>query len=152
MLGNGDGVAQVRKRSGHAGEQGFSLIEVLVVLSIMALVLTLVAPRVVGWLGSSQAKTAEMQVKNIAAAIDLFRLEVGRYPTEAEGLQALVAAPAGVAGWRGPYLNSKTLPMDPWGRPYQYRIPPRHGVAFDVISLGADGAPGGEGENADVHN
>ena len=126
--------------------RGFTLIELLVVLVILTLLAGLVGPRVLNQLGGAKSKTASVQMADLAKALDLFKLDIGRYPTNDEGLQALMAAPPSVLGWNGPYLRG-TLPRDPWGNPYQYRV---QGGSFELISLGADGQPGGEGENADI--
>lgn len=128
---------------------GFTLIELLVVLAILALLAGLVGPRVLSQLGGAKSKTAAVQIADLDKALELFKLDVGRYPTTEEGLQSLVTKPASVAsGWAGPYLKGG-LPNDPWGRPYQYKL---EGGAAQIQSLGADGAPGGDGENADLRN
>lgn len=128
-----------------AGTAGFTLVELLVVLAIMAMLAGLVAPRVMDYFGRAKVDTAKLQLENIAAALELHRLDVGRYPTNPEGLQALVA-PTGAARWQGPYLKGGAVPLDPWGRPYRYRIPGTEGRSFDVFSSGpsdaGDGAPG----------
>jgi len=131
-------------------QSGFTLIELLVVLAILALLAGLVGPRVLDQLGGAKSKTAALQIHEIEQALDLYKLDVGRYPSDQEGLDALVRKPASANGWNGPYLK-KGLPNDPWGRPYLYKNPGRHGSP-DVYSLGADGKPGGEGEDADVYN
>jgi general secretion pathway protein G len=128
---------------------GFTLIELLVVLAILALLAGLVGPRVLNQLGGAKSKTALVQIADLDKAMELFKLDVGRYPSTEEGLQALSAKPASVAsGWNGPYLKGG-VPADPWGRPYVYRL---DGSALLIQSLGADGAPGGDGENADLRN
>ena len=129
--------------------RGFTLIELLVVLVILGLIASVIGPRVVGYLGGAKTDTAKLQIEELGAALDLYKLEVGRYPTTEEGLQALVQAPAGPAGWRGPYLKKKLVPKDPWGNPYRYAAPGQHGV-YDVYSYGADNRQGGEDENKDV--
>lgn len=129
---------------------GFTLIELLVVLVILTLLAGLVGPKVLDQLGGAKAKTARVQISEIEQSLDLFKLDVGRYPSDAEGLRSLVDRPATANGWNGPYLK-KGLPTDPWGAVYQYKFPGRNG-APDVISLGADGRPGGDGENADISN
>ena len=130
---------------------GFTLIELLVVLVILGLLAALAGPRVMKYLGGAKSDTAKLQVEEFASARDLYRLEVGRYPTTEEGLDALVKAPAGVTGWNGPYLKKKDVPKDPWGNDFHYAAPGQHG-AFDLYSLGADNQEGGEGENKDLVN
>jgi general secretion pathway protein G len=132
-------------------EAGFTLVELLVVLVILVLLASLVAPRVIGYLGSSRTKAAKVQVQSLSTALELFKVDTGRYPTSSEGLRALVVAPPGVGSWNGPYLTKKDAPTDPWGRPYAYRSPGRHGP-FDIVSLGADNQVGGTGENEDITN
>ncbi len=128
---------------------GFTLIELLVVLAILALLAGLVGPRVLNQLGGAKSKTAQVQIADLDKALELFKLDVGRYPSSEEGLQALVTKPASVAsGWAGPYLKG-SVPVDPWGKPYEYKL---EGGAVLIQSLGADGAPGGDGENADLRN
>jgi general secretion pathway protein G len=135
------------------GERGFTLVELLVVIAILGLLIALVAPAVIRQLGSAKHKIAEQSVARIAGILDLYRLDVGNYPTSEQGLDALAARPGSVAGWNGPYVKDKSGLLDPWGRPYQYRSPSqREGHAFDIISLGSDGKPGGEGEDADIAN
>ncbi len=130
-------------------EAGFSLMELLVALVILALVMGIVAPRVIGYLSRAKSQTAEAQVKNIQGALDLFLIDVGRYPTENEGLKALIEAPAGAAGWAGPYLDEEMMPVDPWGKDYFYSSTD-DGLRVRVYSLGRDGTEGGTGEDADV--
>ncbi|MFB1487205.1 MULTISPECIES: type II secretion system major pseudopilin GspG [unclassified Thiocapsa] len=131
--------------------RGFTLVELLVVLAILGLLAGLVGPQVMSFLGSSKSKTAKLQIENLAATLDMYRLEVGRYPTQAEGLQALVERPANIQSWNGPYLRKGDVPKDPWGFDYQYRMPGENG-AFDIWSLGADNREGGDGENADLRS
>ncbi|WMC10511.1 type II secretion system major pseudopilin GspG [Oceanimonas pelagia] len=128
---------------------GFTLLELLVVLVILGLLASLAGPQVLRQLGGSKTKTAALQIKELSTALDLYRLEVGRHPTTAEGLEALISAPAGARGWNGPYLNKKSVPQDPWGNDYQYRSPGQHGE-FDLFSLGSDNQQGGSGEAQDV--
>jgi general secretion pathway protein G len=128
---------------------GFTLVELLVVLAILGLLAGLVGPQVMKFLGSSKSKTAKLQIEDLSSTLDLYRLELGRYPTENEGLKALVENPGNMPGWNGPYLKKKEVPKDPWGFDYQYRFPGEHG-SYDIWSLGADNREGGEGENADV--
>lgn len=134
------------------GQAGFTLVELLVVLVILVLLASLVGPRVIGYLGSSRTKAAKVQVEGLSSALELFKLDTGRYPTSSEGLKALVQAPSGVSAWNGPYLTKREVPNDPWGRPYNYRVPGQNGGAFDIFSLGADNQQGGTGENEDVTN
>lgn len=129
---------------------GFTLIELLVVLAILTLLAGLVGPRVLGQLGGAKSKTAAVQIADLEKSLELFKLDVGRFPTTEEGLQALVTKPATASGWNGPYLKGG-LPNDPWGKPYKYMSPVASG-GIEILTLGADGAPGGEGENADVRN
>ncbi len=132
-------------------QAGFTLIELLVVLAILGLLAAVVGPQVLKYLGSSRSQAARVQVQNITAGLELYRLDTGRYPSDAEGLAALMAAPAAAPGWNGPYLRRAEGLRDPWGRPYLYKMPGAHGEV-DVYSLGADGAEGGTGEDQDVGN
>lgn len=129
--------------------QGFTLIELLVVLLIIGLLGGLVAPQVLRYVGTSKQDAAQQQIRHFDNALELYRLEVGRYPSDSDGLEALVQAPADADRWNGPYIKGKELPEDPWGNPFQYRAPGQNG-AYDIYSLGADNAEGGEGEDADV--
>jgi general secretion pathway protein G len=129
---------------------GFTLVELLVVLVILTLLASLVGPRLLDQLGGAKSKTARVQIAEVEQALDLYKLDVGRYPTEAEGLRALVERMGNVNGWNGPYLK-KGLPSDPWNNPYQYKQAGRHGSP-DIFSLGSDGKPGGDGDAADVFN
>ena len=137
------------KRDGKK-EQGFTLIELLIVMIILGLLAALVAPRMFGKVGKSKQKAAKAQISLFETALDTYRLDVGRYPTTEQGLQALRIQPDEVEKWDGPYLP-KDIPLDPWGYPYVYASPGEHGD-FDIISLGADGKPDGEGEDLDVVN
>jgi general secretion pathway protein G len=135
----------------HYRESGFTLIELLVVLAILGMLVAMVTPQVLKYLGRAKTDSARIQIENISGALDLFRLDVGRYPNQSEGLRALVEGPAGLSVWNGPYLKQKGIPLDPWGHAFNYKAPGDHGE-FDLYSLGADGAPGGTGENQDVTN
>lgn len=139
----------MNSRSRSKSSAGFTLVELLVVLVILGLLAALVAPRVLSYLGSSKTKTAHLQIASFADALDLYRLDNQGLPTTAEGLKALVEKPANATGWNGPYLSQGKIPQDPWGKDYQYTAPGQHGE-YDIVSLGADGKPGGEDENQDV--
>ncbi len=138
-------------KSRARSETGFTLLELLVVMVIIGLLAGFVAPRYFAQVGKSQVKIARAQIDALDKALDQFRLDVGRYPTSEEGLQALVAAPSGEPNWSGPYLK-KGVPPDPWGRPYVYQQPSTHGGDFDLMSYGKDGRAGGTGEDADIQN
>lgn len=129
---------------------GFTLLELLVVMVIIGLLAGYVGPRFFSQIGKSEIKTARAQIDALGKALDQYRLDVGRYPATEQGLDALMTAPGGVERWAGPYLR-KAVPLDPWGKPYQYKYPGEHGE-FDIYSFGTDGQPGGDGEAADVTN
>lgn len=137
----------MRRRRPQEFSAGFTLIELLIVMIILGLLAALVAPKMFQKVGSSKQKAAKAQIALLGTALDAYRLDVGRYPTTEEGLEALRRNP-GHAGWDGPYLP-KDVPPDPWGKGYLYRSPGERGD-YDLASLGADGQEGGEGENADV--
>lgn len=148
-----------------AARAGYSLLEILVVLAIIAMIVAVVGPRLFTQLDRSKTTTARLQIRSLEAALETMRLDIGRLPTAQEGLNLLVEAnPATVNGWYGPYLSEK-LPNDPWGRPYIYEVPaastgapsadgalagPAGETRPRVMSYGADGVPGGDGVNADV--
>ena len=129
--------------------RGFTLIELLVVLVVLGLLAGLVGPQVMKHLGESKVKTAKLQIEEIAVALDMFRIDVDRYPTTEENLAALVQRPGDVEAWNGPYLRKTVVPKDPWGRDYLYRQPGQN-AEFDVYSFGADQREGGDGENSDI--
>ena len=131
------------------GSRGFSLIELLVVIIILGLLAGLVGPRLFSRVGQSKQAAARAQIELLSAALDQYRLDVGAYPPAGAGLEALVTN-QNVPNWNGPYLKKNAVPADPWGKPYQYKCCPGEHGDFDIWSLGADGAPGGDGENADV--
>ena len=140
---------KVQSMHGTCG-RGFTLIELLVVLVILGLLAGVVGPQVMKYLGTSKSQAARLQIEEIAAALDLYRLEMGRYPSAEDGITALVQAPSGAdSRWQGPYLKKKVLPKDPWGFDYHYQFPGQQDV-YDLFSLGADNASGGEGEDRDV--
>jgi len=138
---------KIRGRS--RGEGGFTLIEILVVITIIALIMSLVGPRVLNYLGESKVKAAKIQIQSLGSSLDLFNLDTGRYPTTAEGLTALVQSPGTIASWNGPYLKGGLVPNDPWGNAYVYRSPGEHGP-YDIMSYGSDGQEGGTGTAADI--
>lgn len=119
--------------------RGFTLVEILVVLTIIGLVMSLVGPRVLNVLSDAKAKTAKVQIQNINSALELFYVDSGRYPTPEEGLSALVQRPNEVGTWNGPYVRGKGIPKDPWGNAYIYNIPGRDGEAYQVSSQGPNG-------------
>ncbi len=128
---------------------GFTLVELLVVLVILTLIMGLVAPRVLGYLSNARVRTAQLQVDSLSAALDLFYLDAGRYPTQTEGLEVLIKRPPSVDGWNGPYLKQSELPLDPWNHPYIYRVPGKNGP-FEIVSLGSDGREGGSDDAGDI--
>ena len=130
-------------------ERGFTLVEMLVVISIIGLIMALVGPRVLNYLTNSKVKAAKIQIESLTSALDLYALDIGQYPSNSEGLEALMQRPGGVASWNGPYLKGNAVPKDPWGKSYVYRSPGQHG-AYDILSFGADGQEGGTGAAADV--
>lgn len=129
-------------------QRGFTLVELLVVIIVLGLLVGLVGPRLFGRVGQSKTATARAQIELLGAALDQYRLDVGGYPTSAQGLEGLMQNP-NATDWNGPYLK-KALPKDPWGNPYRYRCCPGQHGDYDLWSEGADNAPGGDGENADV--
>ena len=128
---------------------GFTLIELLVVLVILGLLAGLVGPRVLSYLGGAKSDTARLQINEFGAGLDLFYLEIGRYPTSDEGLIALIEKPSDMTNWNGPYLKKKSIPKDPWGNDYIYQSPGENGP-YDLYSFGMDGTEGGEGDNQDI--
>jgi len=136
-------------RPARHGEDGFTLVEMLVVITIIGLIMALVGPRVLNYLSESKVKTAKIQIQSFSSALDLYYLDAGRYPSTAEGLTALVQPSGGVSAWNGPYLKGGTVPADPWGKPYAYRSPGEHGP-YDIVSFGSDGQEGGTGTAADI--
>jgi general secretion pathway protein G len=129
--------------------RGMTLIEILVVLTLIGIVMGIVGGNYLGQGEKAKAKAAKIEIEQIGQTLDLFRLEVGRYPTTQEGLQALLTAPVGVPNWNGPYWKKNTLPKDPWTNEYKYASPGQHG-AYDLWSYGADGKEGGEGPDKDI--
>jgi len=138
-----------RRRSRAHSQRGFTLVEMLVVITIIGLIMSLVGPRVLNYLGESKVKATKIQLQSFVSALDLFYLDAGRYPTSSEGLAALVKPAAGLTAWNGPYLKGGSVPNDPWGKPYLYRSPGERS-AYDIVSYGADGQEGGTGAAADI--
>jgi len=138
----------VRLRRRLRDQSGFTLIELLVVIIVLGLLVGLVGPRLFGRVGQSKQAAAKAQIELIGAGLDQYRLDVGSYPNTSQGLDALQKSP-GIANWNGPYLK-KAVPKDPWGNPYKYRCCPGQHGEYDLWSEGADGAPGGDGENTDI--
>ncbi len=136
-------------RDRRVAQKGFTLLELLVVLVILGMLASLAGPRVMKYIGGAKSDTARLQIEEFGAALDLYKLETGRYPDTQEGLQALVEAPPSVSNWNGPYLKKNSIPKDPWGFEYHWVSPGEHG-AFDIFSLGADNREGGDGEDKDI--
>jgi general secretion pathway protein G len=130
-------------------ERGFTLVEMLVVISIIALIMALVGPRVLNFLTESKVKAAKIQIESLSSALDLYALDTGRYPSSSDGLDALMQRPGNIGSWNGPYLKGAIVPKDPWGNSYIYRSPGQHG-AYDILSYGADGQEGGTGAATDI--
>jgi general secretion pathway protein G len=137
------------RRAAPRAQAGFTLIELLVVLVILGLLAAFAAPQVLNYLGRAKTDAARAQVQNIASILDLYRLEVGSYPAQQDGLDALLEQPPDAARWNGPYVKRRDALTDPWGQIYEYRFPGEHG-AYDLYTLGADRSEGGEGEDQDV--
>lgn len=138
----------LRRRTRRA-ERGFTLVEILVVITIIGLIMALVGPRVINYLGEAKVKAAKIQIESFSSALDLYYLDAGRYPSSSEGLAALAQRPGGSNTWNGPYVKGGFVPNDPWGKPYVYRSPGEHG-AYDILSYGSDGQEGGTGTASDI--
>jgi general secretion pathway protein G len=141
--------AETMKELRRQAQAGFTLVEMLVVITIIGLIMGLIGPRVLNYLTESKVKAAKIQIQSFASALDLFYLDTGRYPTTAEGLDALVRQTGGLTAWNGPYLKGGNVPADPWGKAYAYRSPGEH-ANYDIISYGSDGQEGGTGAAADI--
>lgn len=146
---NGTLPSKRKSRRTRSAERGFTLVEILVVITIIAIVMSLVGPRVLNYLSESKVKAAKIQIESLASALDLYFLDVGQYPSNSEGLTVLVQRPGSTANWNGPYLRGHVVPNDPWGKPYVYRAPGRN-AAYDIISFGTDGHEGGTGAASDI--
>ena len=138
-----------RCRSRKKNQRGFTLVEILVVITIIALIMSLVGPRVLNYLSESKVKAAKIQMQSFASALDLLYLDTGRYPSSAEGLNALMKPTSAMPGWNGPYLKGDVVPNDPWGKAYVYRSPTERGK-FEIKSFGSDGQEGGTGTATDI--
>jgi general secretion pathway protein G len=139
------------KQNNNRKQTGFTLLELLVVLGIIAMLAGLVGPQVMKHMGESKVKAAKVQIEDLAQTLDMYKLDVGSYPTSEQGLNALIESPDGAQRWNGPYLRKSKVPLDPWQQEYKYASPGEHGK-FDVSSLGADGKEGGEGEDQDLNS
>jgi general secretion pathway protein G len=139
------------KQNNNRKQTGFTLLELLVVLGIIAMLAGLVGPQVMKHMGESKVKAAKVQIEDLAQTLDMYKLDVGSYPTSEQGLNALIESPDGAQRWNGPYLRKSKVPLDPWQQEYKYTSPGEHGK-FDVSSLGADGKEGGEGEDQDLNS
>ncbi|MFO0793320.1 MAG: type II secretion system major pseudopilin GspG [Candidatus Brocadiaceae bacterium] len=128
---------------------GFTLLELLIVMIIIGLLAALIGPKMIGRVGESRQTVAKQQIEGFSSALEMYKLDTTKYPTQEQGLEALVTAPQGTSNWKGPYLKKKFVPKDPWGNNYLYIYPGEHGD-YDIVSNGADGNSGGEGENRDV--
>lgn len=144
-----DNTINDRNRQISRSEAGVTLIELLVVVTIIALFAALVGPRLFKHVGKSRITAAKAQINAFQTALGVYKLDTGVFPSTAQGLDALRNRPGGVERWDGPYLP-QDIPFDPWGHPYVYKFPGEHGDEPDIISLGADGRPGGEGDDADI--
>jgi general secretion pathway protein G len=136
-------------RTNFAKQSGFTLLELLVVVVIIGLLAAYVGPRYFSQIGKSERGAAKAQIESFGRALDAYRIDTGHYPSSEQSLQALVVRPTGEAKWSGPYLQ-KSIPLDPWSRPYVYSSPGSEGTEFDLLSYGRDGSQGGEGDNADI--
>jgi len=139
------------RRSPRQTERGFTLIEMLVVITIIGIIMALVGPRVLNYLSESKAKAAKIQIESFTNALDLYFMDTSQYPSTSEGLGALMHSSVSNAGWNGPYLKGNSVPKDPWGHPYVYRAPGPKGP-YQILSYGADGQEGGTGVSADISN
>jgi general secretion pathway protein G len=137
------------KHINNLKQTGFTLLELLVVLGIIAMLAGIVGPQVMKHMGESKTKAAKVQIEDLAATLDMYKLDLGTYPTSEEGLRALIESPEGAKRWNGPYLSKSKIPLDPWQNEYHYVSPGEHGK-FDLFTFGADNKEGGEGEDQDI--
>ena len=131
------------------GKGGFTLLELLIVMIIIGLLAALIGPKMIGRVGESRQTVAKQQIEGFSSALEMYKLDTTKYPTQEQGLEALVTQPQGINNWKGPYLKKKFIPKDPWGNNYVYTYPGEHGD-YDMVSYGADGNSGGDGEDKDV--
>ena len=134
------------------GSRGFSLLELLVVLLLLGAFAGIFAPKIFGQAEKAKQKAAKLEIDQIGQALDLYKLEIGRYPTSQEGLAALMTAPSGASNWNGPYLKRNAVPKDPWSNEYRYLSPGDQNRPYDIISLGTDGKEGGDGDGKDINS
>lgn len=140
------------KISSARNSRGFSLLELLVVLLLLGAFAGIFAPKIFGQAEKAKQKAAKLEIDQIGQALDLYKLEIGRYPTSQEGLQSLMVAPSGVSNWNGPYLKRNVVPKDPWSNEYKYVSPGDQNRPYDIISLGSDGKEGGDGDAKDINS
>jgi general secretion pathway protein G len=149
-IGSAAFVMQRRSKPSTRRVRGMTLIEILVVLVLIGVVLGVVGGNFIGKGEKAKADAAKIEIGQIGQTLDLYKLEVGRYPSTQEGLQALISAPPGVSNWNGPYWKKTTVPKDPWGNDYRYAAPGQNNAPYEISSYGADGKEGGEGANKDI--
>jgi general secretion pathway protein G len=143
------GEGRKAKTAGSLHQRGFTLLELLVVLGIIAMLAGIVGPQVMKHMGESKTKAAKVQIEDLSAALDMYKLDLGTYPSTEQGLKALIESPDSAKRWNGPYLRKTKMPLDPWQQEYHYVAPGEHGK-FDLYTLGSDGKEGGEGEDQDI--
>ena len=141
-----------KRNNATRGSRGFSLLELLVVLLLLGTFAGIFAPKIFGQAEKAKQKAAKLEIDQIGQALDLYKLEIGRYPTSQEGLAALMTAPSGVSNWNGPYLKRNAVPKDPWSNEYRYVSPGDQNRPYDIISLGSDGKEGGDGDGKDINS